>query len=145
MTQTEIFVEKVEEKLKEKVQLLLSVSKINYATNFKDSFRSIPLKNHAKKKKVECQRGRIETIKSQQVRVETKMCEIFKKIPVDMRSIELRFMSQMRYNVDSKQKQQSCNTMMKHWVLANLVEFKLIEFKEINAQIKTTEINNSPS
>ena len=42
-------------------------------------------------------------------------------------------MPHMRYNIDSRQKQQLCNAMMKcKEVLANLTEFKLVDFKEIN-------------
>ena len=52
----------------------------------------------------------------------------------------MRFMPQLRHNVDSMQKQRLRNVMMKHrQVLANLVEFKLTDFKEIDSPIRNLE------
>ena len=57
-----------------------------------------------------------------------------------MYGIELRFIPHMRYDMDSKQKQCLRNAMIKHkQVLANLVEFKLIEFEEIDLPISNLE------
>ena len=54
--------------------------------------------------------------------------------------MELRFMPHMRYDIDSRQKQRLCNTMMIYGqVLANLVEFKLIDFEDISSPIKNLE------
>ena len=52
----------------------------------------------------------------------------------------MRFMPQLRHNVDSMQKQRLRNVMMKHrQVLANLVEFKLADFEEIDLPIRNLE------
>ena len=58
------------------------------------------------------------------------------KIPFWMHGMELKFMHILRCNMDSKNKQRLCNAMMKHkQVLANLVEFKLADFQEIDSPI----------
>ena len=45
-------------------------------------------------------------------------------------------MSHMRYDMDSVHKQQPHNAMIKHkQVLANLVDYRLTEFKEIDSPI----------
>ena len=52
--------------------------------------------------------------------------------------MELRFMPQMRHHMDSAQKQRLRNAIMKHrQVLANLVEFKIVDFEEIDPPIKS--------
>ena len=52
-----------------------------------------------------------------------------------MHRIEMRFMSHIRYHMDSK-KQWLRNTMIKHkQILANLVEFKLVDFEEVDSLI----------
>ena len=57
-----------------------------------------------------------------------------------MYSIELRFMLQMRYDMDSRQKQWLRNAMMMHGqVLANLVEYKLTDFEDIDSSIKNLD------
>ena len=82
----------------------------------------------------------METIKSKQVGVKRAVSQIIKEIPEEMHGMELRFMPQMRYDMDSKQKQRLRNAMMKHrQVLANLVEFKLTDFEEIYSPIKNLE------
>ena len=57
-----------------------------------------------------------------------------------MYGIELRFMPQMRYDMDSRQKQRLRNVMIMHGqVLANLVEYKLIDFEDIDSSIKNLD------
>ena len=57
-----------------------------------------------------------------------------------MYGIELRFMLHMRYDMDSRQKQWLHNAMMMHGqVLANLVEFKLTDFEDIDSLIKNLD------
>ena len=54
--------------------------------------------------------------------------------------MKLRFMLHMRYDMDSRQKQQLPNAIIKHrQVLANLVEFKLIDFEDIDSPIKNLD------
>ena len=65
---------------------------------------------------------------------------MLKEIPEEMHGMEMRFMLQLRHDVDSMQKQRLHNAMMKYWqVLANLVEFKLTDFEEIDSPIKNLE------
>ena len=57
-----------------------------------------------------------------------------------MHGMELRFMPYMRYDIDSRQKQRLCNVMMMHsQVLANLVEYKLTDFEDIDSSIKNLD------
>ena len=54
-----------------------------------------------------------------------------------MYEIELRFIPHMRYDIDSRQKQRLRNVMMMYGqVLANLVEYKLTDFEDIDSSIK---------
>ena len=54
--------------------------------------------------------------------------------------VELWFMPYMRYDMDSRQKQWLHNVMMMHsQVLANLVEYKLIDFEDIDSSIKNLD------
>ena len=98
-----VFSRKVEAMLKEKVLLAFSTSRINDGTNFKDNFGSTPSAINTRKKKLECWRVHVETIKSQQLKVKRAISKILKEIPKHMCGMELRFMPQMRYDVDSKQ------------------------------------------
>ena len=54
-----------------------------------------------------------------------------------MHRIELKLMPHVRCYIDSKQKQQLHNAMIKYkQLLANLVDFKLTKFEEIDFPIK---------
>ena len=58
------------------------------------------------------------------------------KIPFWMHGMGLKFMPILRCDMDSKNKQRLRNAMMKHkQVLANIVEFKLTNFQEIDSPI----------
>ena len=61
---TEFFKKKVEEKLKEKVLLALSLSKINDGTGFEDSTSTTATTSYTRKKKIEYWGMHLETIKS---------------------------------------------------------------------------------
>ena len=136
---TEFFEKRVEETLKEKVLLALSTSKINDGTSFKDGTTTTTT-NCTRRKKLEHWGVHIETIKSKQVGVKRAVSQMLKEIPEEMCGMELRFMPQMRYDMDSKQKIRLRNAMMKHrQVLANLVELKLTDFEEIDSPIKNLE------
>ena len=57
-----------------------------------------------------------------------------------MYRMELRFILHMRYYIDSRQKQQLHNVMVMHsQVLANLVEYKLTDFEDIDSSIKNLD------
>lgn len=136
---TEFFEKRVAEIMKEKVLLALSVSKINDGTSFKDS-ATTPATNYAKKKKIEPWGIHLETVKSKQVGVKRAVSQIVKKIPEEMHGMGIRFMPQMRYDMNSAQKQRLRNAMMKHrQVLANLVELKLTDFEDIDSPIGSLE------
>ena len=65
---------------------------------------------------------------------------MLKEIPEEMHGMEMHFMLQLRHDVDSMQKQRLCDVMMKYQqVLANLVEFKLTDFEEIDSPIRNLE------
>ena len=136
----EFFEERAEKILNEKTLLALSLAKINDGTIFKDGVSNAAVANHTRKKKVEYWGMHLETIKSKKLGVKNAVSRIVKTIPEEMCGMELRFMPQMRYDVDSMQKQRLRNAMMKHrQVLANLVEFKLTDFEEIDSPIKSLE------
>ena len=137
---TEFFEASAKHILNEKALLALSLAKVNDGTSFKDDASKKAASNHTRKKKVEYWGMHIEMIKSKQLKVKNAMSVIVKTIPKEMHGIELRFMPQMRYDMDSAHKQRLPNAMMKHrQVLANLVEFKLTDFEEIDAPIKSLE------
>ena len=53
-----------------------------------------------------------------------------------MPGIEMRFILYMRHNMDSKQKYHLRNAIIKHkQILANLVDFKLVDFEEVDSLI----------
>ena len=136
---TEFFEKRVGEIMKEKVLLALSASKINDGTSFKDG-TTTPVKDYAKRKKLEYWGIHLETVKSKQVGVKRAVSQIIKQIPEEMYGMEIRFMPQMRYDMNSNQKQRLRNAMMKHrQVLANLVEFKLTDFEDIDSPIRSLE------
>ena len=57
-----------------------------------------------------------------------------------MHGMELKFMPVVRHDMDSKNKQRLRNAMMKHkQVLANLSDFKLPDFAEIDAPISSLQ------
>ena len=132
----EFLQEQVEEILETKVQLAISVSKINDGS-YNDNSKNKQTHNRNKKKKVEYWGVHLETTKEQQVPVKRAICEILaKRIPSWMHGMELKFMPVLRYNMDSKNKQRLHNAMMKHkQVLANLIDLKLPDFQEIDSPI----------
>lgn len=121
--------------------LAISVAKINDGTGFKDDSSNKQTSYRNKKKKVEYWGIHIETIKEQQVQVKRAISEILaKKIPSWMYGMELKFMPHMRYDIDSVHKQRLRNAMIKHkQVLANLVDYRLTEFEEIDSPISALQ------
>ena len=134
---TKFFQVKVGEILQEKVLMALSVAKINDGIGFQDNFGKSPF-IPCPKKKTEYWGVYIETMKSHQVKVKRVIYQILaSEVPVHMYGMELRFIPHMRYDIDSRQKQWLCNAMMMHsQVLANLVEYKLTDFEDIDSSIK---------
>ena len=120
--------------------MVLSVTKINNSMGFKDNFGS-SLSISYTKKKTEYWGVHIETVKSQQVKVKRAIYRILaSEIPEHMYRMELRFMPYMRYDMDSRQKLRLHNAMIMHsQVFANLVEFKLTDFEDIDSLIKNLE------
>ena len=106
---TEFFEERVEKILNEKVLLALSLAKINDGTSFKDGMSNAAVTNHTRKKKVEYWGMHLETMKSKQLGFKNAVSRIVKTIPEEMHGMELRFMPQMRCDIDSMQKQRQCN------------------------------------
>ena len=133
----EFLKEKVEEILQTKVLLAISAAKINDGTGFSDNSQTKQNFQRNKKKKVEYWGIHVETTTEQQVPVKRAICEILAtKIPSWMYGMELKFMPIIRYDMDTKNKQRLRNAMMKHkQVLANLVDFKLTDFQEIDSPI----------
>ena len=93
------------------------------------------------KKKIKHQGVHVEIAKSQKFQAKRAICKILaSKVSEHMFGIELRFTSHIRYNAGSRQKQKWQNAMMKDkQVLANLVEFKLVNFEEKDLLIKTLD------
>ena len=84
--------------------MALSIAKINDGTGFKDNSGKGPSVSHPKKK-TDYQRVHIDTVKSHQVKVKRAICQILSsEVPAYMYGMELRFMPQMRYDMDSRQK-----------------------------------------
>ena len=137
---TEFLQDKVQKILQEKVLMALSVAKINDGTGFKDNSGKGPSISRPKKK-TDYWGVHIETVKSHQVKVKRAICQILaSEVPAYMYGMELRFMPQMRYDMDSRQKQRLRNAMMVHGqVLANLVEYKLTDFEDIDSSIKNLD------
>ena len=137
---TEFLQDKVQKILQEKVLMALSVAKINDGTGFKDNSGKSPSFSRPKKK-TDYWGVHIETVKSHQVKVKRAICQILaSEVPAYMYGMELRFMPQMRYDMDSRQKQRLRNAMMVHGqVLANLVEYKLTDFEDIDSSIKNLD------
>ena len=129
----------VEEMLQSKVLIAMSAAKINDGTGFKDDSVSKSSACRPKKKKGEHWGIHIETVKSHQVKVKRAMYYILAyKIPSWMHGMELRFTPHMKHDVDIRQKQRLRNATMKYkQVLANLVEFKLVEFEDIDSPISS--------
>ena len=137
----EFLKEQVEAILGIKVQLAISAAKINDGTGYSDTSQNKQTYNRNKKKKVEYWGIHVETTKEQQVSVKRAICEILAtKIPSWMYGMELKFMPVLRYDMDSKNKQRLRNAMMKHkQVLANLSDFKLPDFEEIDSPISSLQ------
>ena len=133
----EFLQKQVEEILKTKVLLAISAAKINDGTGYSDTSNNKQNFIRNKKKKVEYWGIHVETTKEQQVPVKRAICEtLATKIPSWMYGMELKFMPIIRYDMDSKNKQRLRNAMIKHkQVLANLVEFKLTDFQDIDSPI----------
>ena len=125
----------MEEILQSEVLLAILVAKLNDRTRFKDNLFSKPSSHCPMKKKVEYWGIHIETVKSEQVKIKRAIYYILAhKILSWIYGMELHFMPHIRYNMDSKQKQRLHNAMMKYkHMLANLVEFKLVEFEKIDS------------
>ena len=138
---TEFLLERVEAIVQSKVMLAISVAKINDGTGFKDDASNKQAWHRNKKTKVEYWGIHVETTKEQQVQVKRAISTILAhQVPSWMYGMELKFMPHMRYDMDSKHKQRLRNAMMKHkQVLANLIEFKLTEFQEIDAPISALQ------
>ena len=84
------------------VSLALSVAKINNETGFKDDSVSKLLFCCTKKKKEEFWGIHIETAKSQQVKVKRVTCRILANVLKWMRGVEIKFMSHLRHNMDTR-------------------------------------------
>ena len=102
---TEFFQERVEAIVQSKVMLAISVAKINDRTGFKDDSSNKQASFRNKKNKIEHWGVHIETTKEQQVQVKRAICDILAhQVPSWMNVMELKFMSHMRYDMDSKHK-----------------------------------------
>ena len=80
---------------------MLIVAKINNSTMFEDS-NSMKKKVFALRKKGENIGAHIKTIKSYQLAVKRLLERILAGIPVEMHSIELRLILQMRHNMGTR-------------------------------------------
>ena len=84
--------------------MALSVAKINDSTGFKDNSGKGPSVSRPKKK-TDYWGVHIETVKSHQVKVKHAIYQILaSEVSAYMYGMELRFILQMRYDMDSRQK-----------------------------------------
>ena len=117
--------------------LALLAAKVNNRTAFKDDLIRKLSSCCPKKQRVEHQRMYMDTVKSQQVKVEKVTCTaLARRILKWMCGVEIQFILHERCYIDARQKQCLRRAMMKHkQALANLVDFKLSNFEEIDSLI----------
>ena len=65
---------------------------------------------------------------------------ILEKISIEMHSMKLRLMPQIRYNMDASQKKRLRNGIVRHkWVIANLIKYKALDFNDNNISIRALD------